>query len=146
MNEGATRAGAGLVNGGGDERFAGPGLAADEHGGIRARHEVNPLHDLADRRRRADDVVMRAFGRDRLLQVGVFLFQPVAQGGNLCHRLAQLAFIFLAFGDVAKDHDGPGEDILIVDRGRDIFDTDRFPSLRQNTSSSMRLTSSKRKD
>ncbi len=90
-----------------------------------ARHHLDPADDLADRGRCADDVVMRPLDVDRLLQVGVFLFEPVAQRRHLLHRFAQLALVFPTFGDVAKDHHGTGEDLALVDRRRDVLDADR---------------------
>ena len=63
------------------------------------------------------------------MQVFVFLLQPVTQRRHFVQRLAQLAFAFLAFGDVAKDDHRPGEYLLIVDRCRNIFDTDRLAVL-----------------
>ena len=129
MDQGATRARTDLVDGGGDKGFAGPGFAADQHGGVGVGDQINALHGLADRGGGADDVVMRALGRDRLLQIGVFLFQPVAQRGHLIQRVAQFAFVFLTLGDVAEDHHGARENLLVIDRGRDIFHADRFSVL-----------------
>ena len=124
MDQGTSGTRAGFVDFSGHKRLAGARFARDQHSRIGASHKIDACHDLTDRGRTADDVVMRAFRADRLLQVLVFLLQPVTQCCHLVQSLAQFAFAFLALGDVAEDHHSTRQHLLIIDRGRDIFDAD----------------------
>ena len=114
-----------LVHGGGDQRLAGARLPGDQHVGIGRRHQFHLFQRPLDRGGFAHHIVMRAGRADLFLEVGVLLFQPVAQGVDLGHGVTQPPLAFLAVGDVAEDHHGTGQHLPVVDRGRDVFDLDR---------------------
>ena len=117
------------MNGVGHDRLAGAGLSGDEHGSLGWCDKVDLGMHLPNGGGVANDVVMRALVGNRFLQVSVFLFQPVAQLGDLRQGRMQLPVVELALGHVAKDHDGPGKDLVMVDRGRNILHLDRFSVL-----------------
>ena len=61
VDQGSAGPGAGLVDLGGDQRLAGARFAGDQNGGVGACHKVNAGHDLTDRGRVSDDVMVCPF-------------------------------------------------------------------------------------
>ena len=71
------------MDGAGQKLFAGSGFALDEHGGIGWRDGCNLAQYIAQARAFAHDVVEPVFDVDLVFEIVFFLFQPVAQLGNL---------------------------------------------------------------
>ncbi len=73
LDEGAVLAAAVVVDGAGDEFFAGAGLAQQQDGGVAWGDGLDELEDVAERGAVADDLVEVQLGADLVFEVELLL-------------------------------------------------------------------------
>ena len=117
-----------------DELFAGPGLATNQHGRVRAGHLRHLLVHLPHRPARADDVREVVALAELLPQMGVLVFQAAAVlfdeplnldrlGQHRRHDAEELAGPVVVAVRLELQIDGQGADCLAIERDRDAHET-----------------------